>query len=60
MLGDNLLRECEDDRRVINIQGNWAYSGVGAGRLVQNVLPAARDDDLISELGRGRCPTRLR
>jgi hypothetical protein len=22
MLGDNLLRECEDGRRVINVQGN--------------------------------------
>ena len=53
MLGDNLLRECEDGRRVINIQVNWAHSGVRAGRLVQNVLPAARDDDLISELVKG-------
>jgi hypothetical protein len=42
MLGDNLLRECENGRWVIDIQGNWAYSGVRAGRLVQNILPAAR------------------
>jgi hypothetical protein len=34
-------------------QGNRTHSGVSAGRLVQNVLPAPCNDDLVSELVEG-------
>ena len=54
-VGDEFLGEGADAGSVFNVECCGGHAGIGGDGVVENLLAAAGDDDLVAEIVKGLC-----